>query len=167
MEFASYLTYRGVPVEGVEGKIPPGEKTVLLAATAIAEDGRCVGWTRIRCHAVTAPVSGDLVIVLPDDKASLAEVSVYRKAGEEEQLLSYEARPQISGLVTIGFQWASSLYNQIYAQNQSRSLDGWIDNEVELIRSAAQFIDNALSFRSPEPRQQSVTVYVVSGVFRA
>ncbi len=126
MEFGSYLTYRGLPVEGVEEEAP-GAKSVLLSTTAVAADGRCVYWTRIRCHAVKAPVSGDLVIVLPDDKASLAEASLYRKAGEGEQLLSYEPRPQIPN-------WLRSLFDSLHLYTTrytpKTNPDRWMDGSI-------------------------------------
>jgi hypothetical protein len=83
MEFASYLGYRGIPVEGWEG-----EGAFFFAGRAIAEDGRCVGCRNFRCHAASRPAPGDLVIVLPDDEASSAEASACRAGGEP--LFSYE-----------------------------------------------------------------------------
>ena len=91
MEFGSYLTYRGVPVEGPPGA-DGGRHSVVLATPALAEDGRCWGeGPYIRCRAASRPTPGDLVIVLPDDEASRLEASVYRERGQ--QLLSYQARP--------------------------------------------------------------------------
>jgi hypothetical protein len=91
MEFGSYLTYRGVPVEGPPGA-DGGRHSVVLVTPALAEDGRC--WEAgpyIRCRAASRPAPGDLVIVLPDDEVSRLEASVYRERGQ--QLLSYQARP--------------------------------------------------------------------------
>ena len=81
MEFAAYLDYRGVPVEGAIGEAG-GMNSVVLAARAVAEDGPCVEWMTIRCHTVYEPAPGDLVIVLPDDGGSAEEASVYRQRGE-------------------------------------------------------------------------------------
>src|SRR5271169_1160249 len=91
-EFAYFLSYHGIPVEGVEGK-GAGPNDVVLSGRAIAEDGPCVGWRSIRCHAASGPAPGDLVIVLPDDTAPSAQASAYRARGE--QLFSYEPRPAI------------------------------------------------------------------------
>ena len=93
MEFASYLNYRGVPVEGAVSAAG-GRNGVVLVTPALAEDGRC--WTAgpdFRCRAASGPAPGDLVIVLPDDEASLAEASLYRERGEQSFL--YEPRPSI------------------------------------------------------------------------
>jgi hypothetical protein len=94
MEFASYLNYRGVPLEGAAGAADR-RNSVLLATPALAKDGRC--WAAgpdFSCRAVSGPAPGDLVIVLPDDEASLAEASVYRERGE--LLFFYEPYPSIS-----------------------------------------------------------------------
>jgi hypothetical protein len=99
MEFASYLSYRGVPVEGAEAA-PIELNNVALATSGVAKDGPCVGWRSLRCHTVKGPDRGDLVIVLPDDEASLAEASAYRAQGE--LLFSYEPRPRMP-------QWLRSL----------------------------------------------------------
>jgi hypothetical protein len=92
MEFASYLSYRGVPVEGAEAETTE-LNNVTLATSGVARDGPCVEWRSLRCHTGKGPDRGDLVIVLPDDEASLAEVSAYRAQGE--LLFSYEPRPRI------------------------------------------------------------------------
>lgn len=82
MEFVVYLNYRGVPIS-----------SVALAKGATAKDARCVEYRSIICHPASEPTAGDLVIVLPDDEASLADASVYRERGS--QLFSYEPRPPI------------------------------------------------------------------------
>ena len=104
-EFASYLDYRGVPVEGaMDGA--SGPNSVFLATRAIAKDGPCVGWTVFRCHAVKGgPAPGDLVIMLPDDEASLAKASVYREP--QDLLFSYEPRPPIP-------YWLHSLFASLH-----------------------------------------------------
>jgi hypothetical protein len=103
MEFASYLSYRGVPVEDAQAE-PTELSNVALATSGVAKDGPCVEWTSLRCHTVKGPDRGDLVIVLPDDEASLAEASAYRAQGK--LLFSYEPRPRIP-------QWLHSLVRNI------------------------------------------------------
>jgi len=53
------------------------------------KDGPCVGYRTLICHAATTPDSGDLVIVLPDDNVSLADVTPYESQGE--LLFSYKS----------------------------------------------------------------------------
>ena len=92
MEFASYLSYRGAVVEGVLAE-SAGLNRVVLVVRAVAKDGPCVEFRSLICRAGSSPDRGDLVIVLPDDDASLAETTPYRSGGE--LLFSYEPRPRI------------------------------------------------------------------------
>ena len=92
MEFASYLNFRGVPVEGVPVE-SAGLNSIVVVSRAVAKDGPCMGYASPICHAGSRPDPGDLVIVLPDDDASLAEITQFRDRGE--LLFSYEPRPDI------------------------------------------------------------------------
>jgi hypothetical protein len=80
-EFASYLDYRGVPVQGIMDA-SSGLKSVSIAAKFMTKDGPCVYYMNVICHADATPAPGDLVIVLPDDDPSLAEINSYRAQGE-------------------------------------------------------------------------------------
>jgi hypothetical protein len=128
MEFASYLNYRGVPVEGAVDEVAD-QNSVVLVTTRIAKDGPCVWWVGIRCHAVSGPAPGDLVIVLPDDKASLAEASLYRERGEGELLFSYEPRPPIP-------HWLHSLFDSLHIATtrytRETNPDRWMDGSVTI-----------------------------------
>jgi hypothetical protein len=66
MEFASYLDYRGVPVEGIMDTAG-GLNSVSVATRAMTQDGPCVGYRNLICHAAATPGPGDLVIVLPHE----------------------------------------------------------------------------------------------------
>lgn len=92
MEFAAYLSYRGVPVEGAP-VASAGPNSVVLVSKAVVNDGPCVVYASPVCHAGSDPDPGDLVIVLPDDDASLAETTPYRSGGQ--LLFSYEPCPRI------------------------------------------------------------------------
>jgi hypothetical protein len=92
MGFGSYLNYQGVPVEGASDQAA-GPNRVVLATRALKKDGPCFGGGGIVCRAVTGPAQGDLVIVLPDDEASLTDANVYRHRGE--LLLLYEPYPRL------------------------------------------------------------------------
>jgi hypothetical protein len=87
MEFASYLEYLGVPVEGGMGEAG-GPNSVIVVTRAITKDGLCKGYRNFICHTAAMPDTGDLVIVLPDDKVWLADVTPYQ--GQGELLFSYE-----------------------------------------------------------------------------
>jgi hypothetical protein len=126
MEFASYLSYRGVSIEGATDGAR-GPNNVVLAASTATEDGLCVAWLKIRCHVVKGPSPGDLVIVLPDDEPSLAKAWEYRNGGE--LLLLYEPYPRLS-------QWLSSLFDQLHIRalrHGSGTMPGsWLYGSVTL-----------------------------------
>jgi hypothetical protein len=87
-EFAAYLNYRGDPT------IETARNHLIVVSRAAAQDGPCVAYSElVVCHAASKPEPGDLVIVLPDDNASLAEVAPY--GSPEEVLLSYQPYPRI------------------------------------------------------------------------
>lgn len=92
MEFASYLDYRGIPVEGGPEEAA-GRNGVVLVSRSVTLDGPCVPYRSIICHPGGNPAAGDLVVILPDDDASLVEVSSYLHQGE--LLFSYEPRPRV------------------------------------------------------------------------
>ena len=124
MEFASYLNYRGVPVEGAPVE-SAGLKSVVLVGGAVAKDGPCLGYEPFVCHTGSSPDPGDLVIVLPDDDASLAETTPYRDRGE--RLFSYEPRPRIP-------QWLSPFFSHFhvisYAFPNKELPDRWLHASV-------------------------------------
>jgi len=126
MEFAAYLDHRGVPVEGAAGEAV-GPDGLVLAAKASSEDGPCVEWVTIQCHAVKRPAPGDLVIVLPDDIVPLAETSVYRDRGE--LLFLYEPVPHVPD-------WLHSLFDSLYIGTtrlrHTKNPDRWMDASVTI-----------------------------------
>jgi hypothetical protein len=119
-QFAAYLEYRGVHAEGGANEASGPYEVVLATKAPAAHDWRCA-W----CRAANGPAPGDLVIVLPDDEASLGEASAYRKGGE--LLFSYHPRPAIP-------QWLYSLVgNQplVTAKYSAASRpDRWMDGSV-------------------------------------
>jgi hypothetical protein len=114
MEFAYYLNYRGVSLDRVS-----------LVAATIAQDGLCVNYRDLKCYAGRTPAPGDLVIVLPEDQASLAKVAPYRD--RRELLFSYEPWPYVPhGLYTEigGFALSGSKYSERLRP------DRWMDASV-------------------------------------
>src|SRR5712671_2813585 len=55
-EFGAYLSYRGLPIEGVDTG-STGRDSVVLGTNAVSNDGPCFSYEPIRCHAVRGPVS--------------------------------------------------------------------------------------------------------------
>jgi hypothetical protein len=92
-EFGAYLSYRGLPIEGV-GTQTGRQDNVVLAAKVFSNDGPCEQrYNPMICHAVKEPISGDLIVILPEDGASGAEAFRYCENGE--QLVSRKPRPYV------------------------------------------------------------------------
>jgi hypothetical protein len=128
MEFGSYLNYRGVPVEGAVGKAG-GLGRVVLATRAFAEDGPCFGGAGITCRAVGGPAPGDLVVVLPDDEASLAEANVYRE--RKRLLFFYEPYPFIPHwLYLLAANFVGKITIAAVRFNHKTLSDRWMDASV-------------------------------------
>jgi hypothetical protein len=102
LEFASYLNYIGVPVEGA-GSV--ATSNVMMVGKAIQKDGPC-GYRTIVCHPGSRPDPGDLVVVLPDDFTSTDELNLYRQEGTGP-LISYHPRPPIP-------QWLQPYVNRLH-----------------------------------------------------
>jgi hypothetical protein len=94
MEFGAYLSYCGLPVEGVEAG-RPGSGAVELFSPALTKDGPLQDYRSVMGHAARAPKPGDLVIVLPDDNASDALIAPYREG--RDVLLYYQPSPRLPG----------------------------------------------------------------------
>jgi hypothetical protein len=115
MEFIAYLNYRGVPIRGAA-----------LPGAATEKDAPCVAYRTIICHPASRPSPGDLVIVLPDDKASLAQAAAYRERGE--LVFSYEPRPSIA-------RWLYSFVSAPLATDDHKARpDRWMDASVTVWR---------------------------------
>jgi hypothetical protein len=93
MEFAAYLNYVGVPVDGIQAESAV-KKNVQIAGTTIPENGRCVSFREFTCHVAKTPESGDLIVVLPDDFTYRPEFSASAQESGET-LVSYSPYPSI------------------------------------------------------------------------
>jgi hypothetical protein len=124
MEVASYLRYKGVPLEETLGGPPRPDRLVMVSKPA-AKDGLCVAYVDIVCHAGRRPDRGDLVVVLPDDEASLADVAPYRDGGE--LVFLYQPRPAVP-------QWLSPFKRYLDLASPHLVRDGiperWLDASV-------------------------------------
>jgi hypothetical protein len=121
MEFASYLNYRGVPVEGASVE-PAGLNSVVVVSKAVAKDGPCVEYRSLICRAGVRPNPDDLVIALPDDDSSLGEIATYQEGGD--LLLSYKPRPQIPEWL---YPWVRRLHIASTPFPQKELPDHWLD----------------------------------------
>ncbi len=92
-EFASYLIYRGVGVEGESTAATAVPRRVSIVSETFTTDKPCVYYRNFICRAGSGPSPGDLVIELPDDIQSRPEINSYEKGGD--LLLAYEPRPRI------------------------------------------------------------------------
>jgi hypothetical protein len=126
MEFGAYLNYRGVPLEGLEDEAS-GSSVVALATGAVAEDGPCVSWAPVRCHAESVPATGDLVIVLPDDEVSLEQTREYRDRGE--LIFSYQPRPAMPHWL---YSFIGSVPILAPRSTQGSVPDRWMDGSVTI-----------------------------------
>jgi len=124
MEFAAYLSFCGIPIEGVEGG--PNIKTnVVLFCRALAATGPLQNYQGIIGHAGSTPKLGDLVIILPDDIISHAEVDSYLRGND--LLFSSEPQPSISHGV---FQFFSHCHIASPGFEQKTIPDHWLYSSV-------------------------------------
>jgi hypothetical protein len=122
LEFASYLNYIGVPMEGA-GSV--ATSNVMMVGKAIQKDGPC-GYRTFVCHPGSTPDRGDLVVVLPDDFTLTDELNSYRQEGTEP-LFSYYPRPPIP-------QWLQPYVKRLHVVSpifaHDRLPDFWLNASV-------------------------------------
>ena len=97
-EFASYLSYRGLPVEE-DAKGSLRGRRVHLISPNLKTDGRCVAWRPFVCHA--GPATGaTLTIVLPEDARNWER---YRAYSEQMHTRDPRTRPPMWLSQVFGF----------------------------------------------------------------
>jgi hypothetical protein len=126
-EFASYLIYRGLPIEGYDTSAKSvNEHQVVIVSKLFIKDELCVDYRSFVCHAGGTPMPGDLVIELPDDRESLAQIGPYRTSGQS--LFTYGPRPRIS-------QWMSPLLSAVHPVSvlwYAEFPDRWMDASLTI-----------------------------------
>jgi hypothetical protein len=124
MQFGAYLQHLGVPVDTPSA---PGSRNpaVVLTSAAVATEGPCVAYEEIQCRPGGAPESGDLVVVLPDDEASSAEVAPFRENGA--LLASYSPRPELPSWI---HPYLGILHNASPHAVTQTFPDRWLDASV-------------------------------------
>lgn len=124
MQFGAFLQHIGVPVDAPE---VPGSfnASVALVSAAVATQGPCVPYETIQCQPGGHPEHGDLIVVLPDDQASSAEVEPFRQNGV--LFAYYSPRPQLPSWIHpyLGFLRSASPH----AVTQTFP-DRWLDASV-------------------------------------
>lgn len=122
MEFASYLNYIGVPIEGA-GSAKTND--VRLVGAAITKDGPC-GYRAFICHPRSRPDQGDLVVEFPDDFTSTDELKLYRQESQN-LVFSYDPYPPVP-------QWLRPYVDRLHVISpefsQSRLPDSWLNASV-------------------------------------
>jgi hypothetical protein len=92
LEFGSYLSYHGVPIEQQE---PGGLRSsgVELVGRSILKDGPC-GYRTFMCHPAPTPREGDLVVIFPDDPKRSGD-SFAQIAKQDIPIMTYDPHPGI------------------------------------------------------------------------
>lgn len=85
MELAAYLRYKGLPVE--QPTEDAGASAVRLLAPQAFPGGRCAPWWQLRCYEASAPPSGALLVVLPEDSITAGALAA-ATAGMEPMLVT-------------------------------------------------------------------------------
>ena len=126
-EFASYLSYRGMAVEGMSAPTP--HKFVTLIVRTSTKDSRCVYYRNFVCRAATTPEPGDLVVELPDDDASRAEVGRFQRTGVPLFMdVSHPSVPSWMNPILSRLRFVSPMF-------EYRELpDRWLDASVTLCK---------------------------------
>jgi hypothetical protein len=126
LEFASYLSYSGIPVEELPAG-PVATQRVLLVGKAIQKDGPC-GYRTFVCRPGSNPEHGDLVVVFPDDLTSVRESSLYLTEGSAP-LFAYNPSPAIP-------QWMRPLVNQLHVASpvfwDEKLPDSWLNASLSV-----------------------------------
>lgn len=131
MEFGAYLSYRGLPIEGVQDR-PALANKVLLVSPAMTKDGPLVDFRSIIGRAGHKPERGDLVIVLPDDDASLSQSGSFLHGGST--IFSYVPCPHLP-------RWLSLLGRRLYVPSPvlgepQKLSDHWLRASVTVWKGA-------------------------------
>jgi hypothetical protein len=125
LEFASYLSYIGVPVD--EQTANGGDRGILLVGNEVETDGPC-GYRVFVCRPGRHPQAGDLVIVFPDDVTTKSASAIYQQAGPS-QLFFYASTPSIPN-------WVRPFVNRMHMESPIfRDLplpDSWLRASIAL-----------------------------------
>lgn len=94
MEFASFLAYKGLPVEMTAENVPLRDPLEFMSPQATS-NGPCVAFRDVLCHASAQPERGDLVVILPDDAVDISRAHEYCSGSGVS--FCYKAYPVLPG----------------------------------------------------------------------
>jgi hypothetical protein len=103
VEFAAYLSYRGVPVEGA-GRASSDDVGVELYSAKILQTGRCYPTRDFICHPGPAG-DEDLVVVFPDDAVSPSEAKLHHELEEKLVARDPPSRARALFFLSLEFLW--------------------------------------------------------------
>jgi hypothetical protein len=136
MELASYLSYKGFQLDGQSSSVPgAGPRLVMEGRENFAND-RCVAYRDYVCMHADTPGADALIVVLPDDIASMADVE---KIGKDSTLLLSLKPP---GICTK--KWFRSLHAISPEFSVGQLPEHWL--ELDIFKNTAHA---TLSFRRP------------------
>lgn len=92
MELSSYLRYKGFQLDDQSSNVPGAGPRLVIAGRERFANDRCVDYREDVCLHQESPRAGALIVVLPDDIASMDEV---KKIGKDSTLLLYLNPPRI------------------------------------------------------------------------
>ncbi len=92
MELSSYLKYKGFQVVGQDATEQGSGPLLLIEGSEHFPGDRCVGYNEYTCVHAESAKPGALIIVLPDDYASMSDV---QNIGKDSKLLFSVGPPAI------------------------------------------------------------------------
>jgi hypothetical protein len=124
MELSAYLHYRGLNVVRTGGAAGAPGTVVLIEAPAPFPHNRCVDYQVYQCLETPTPPPGALLIVLPDDDVSMAEVNDLKATATP--IIAEDQCP----LCSWAHPWFRALYAASAMHSQGRLPDHWLHFDV-------------------------------------
>jgi len=122
MELSAYLTYKGFHLMGQSATLPETGPSLVIEAREKFTNNRCVDYRDYACVHMESAGTGALIVVLPDDNASMRDVELIGM--DSTPLLSLKA-PGISTM-----KWFRSLHAISPSFSTSQLPDHWLQLHV-------------------------------------
>jgi hypothetical protein len=146
MELSSYLKYKGFQLIGQSNSIRETRPALLIEGRENFANNHCVDYRDYVCIHVAAPGAGALIVVLPDDIASLDDVE---KIGKDSTLLLSLKPPEICTK-----SWFRSLHAISPDFSVSQLPDHWL--RLDVFKNTAPSTSSFLRSRVPWTSGQDV-----------